>query len=61
MDLLKKLKIAYDDESGAVTVDWVVLTAALVVVGTGVLSVISPGLTAGSDKIRAEIVSANPN
>lgn len=61
MDFLKALKIAYEDDSGAVTVDWVVLAAAIVVLGTGVVSVISPGLTAGSTQIRAELVSANSN
>lgn len=32
------------DESGAVTVDWVVLTAALVGLGLAVISVVSGGL-----------------
>ena len=61
MNLLSKLKQLRHDDSGAVTVDWVVLTAAIVVLGIGVVSVISPGLTAGSDSIRDKLVSADPN
>lgn len=60
MNLLKKLEILTNDESGAVTVDWVVLTAAIVVIGTGVVSVVSPGLTSGTNSIRDTIVSADP-
>ena len=61
MNLLSKLKQLRHDDSGAVTVDWVVLTAAIVVLGIGVVSVISPGLTAGSDSISDKLVSADPN
>lgn len=60
MNLLEKFKCITKDDSGAVTVDWVVLTAAIVVIGAGTISVISPGLTAGSDHIRDKLVSADP-
>jgi Flp pilus assembly pilin Flp len=43
------------DESGAVTVDWVVLTAALVGLGLAVMSVISGGLQQQSGDITAEL------
>lgn len=59
-NLLSKLKGLARDDSGAVTVDWVVLTAAIVVVGVAVVTTISPGLTNASDNIRNTIVSADP-
>ena len=58
MQVFKCLKIVKEDESGAVTVDWVVLTAAVVVLGSGVVSVISPGLTSTSSYITSQIVSS---
>ncbi len=61
MNLLKRVFCIAKDEDGAVTVDWVVLTAAIVVVGAGVISIVSPGLTSGSETIRAKLVSADPN
>lgn len=56
--LIKKTK---DDESGAVTVDWVVLTAGLVVVGAFVVSTISPALTAGASSISSQVMAVDPN
>ena len=50
-NLFKKFK---NDESGAVTVDWVVLTAAVVALGGGVGTTISGGVTtAGSGFVTA--------
>ena len=43
------------DESGAVTVDWVVLTAALVGLGLAVISVVSTGLEDLSGDIQAQL------
>ncbi len=43
------------DESGAVTVDWVVLTAAIVGVGIAVMSTISTGLEDLSGDIEDEL------
>lgn len=47
-----------DDESGAVTVDWVVLTAALVGIGVTVMSTIRAGIDDASTEIRNELTSA---
>jgi Flp pilus assembly pilin Flp len=43
------------DEDGAVTVDWVVLTAAIVGLGVAVLSTVSNGTNALGDKISTEL------
>ncbi|MBO6854679.1 Flp family type IVb pilin [Pelagovum sp. HNIBRBA483] len=43
------------DEDGAVTVDWVVLTAAIVGLGIAVLSSVGAGTTALGDKISGEL------
>jgi Flp pilus assembly pilin Flp len=45
----------HKDESGAVTVDWVVLTAAIVALGVAVLTSVSSGTTALADKISSEL------
>ncbi|MEM9754499.1 MAG: hypothetical protein AAF914_00820 [Pseudomonadota bacterium] len=42
-------------ESGAVTVDWVVLTAALVGLGLAVIAVVSGGLETLSNEISTEL------
>ena len=44
-----------NDESGAVTVDWVVLTAAIVGLGIAVLTSVSGGTTSLADKISGEL------
>ncbi len=50
MKLFKLNKTFVADEEGAVTVDWVVLTAALVGIAIAVLAIIRGGLnTAASD------------
>ncbi len=43
------------DDSGAVTVDWVVLTAALVGLGLAVISVVSTGLEDLSGDIKGQL------
>ena len=48
----------YEDESGAVTVDWVVLTAAITVFGLLAWSIIDGGVQQGASDIRAGILSA---
>lgn len=58
MKLLDWLSKSAKDESGAVTVDWVVLTAAIVILGAGVVSVISPGLTSASGHISSVIATS---
>ena len=52
MKLFKNFK---NDESGAVTVDWVVLTAAIVGLGIAVLTAVSGGTTALSGKISSSL------
>ncbi len=58
MNVLCLLKNAIDDESGAVTVDWVVLAAATVLMGTSVITVLKPGFTDGANLISSAIISA---
>jgi Flp pilus assembly pilin Flp len=55
MKLFKLAKTFKNDESGAVTVDWVVLTAAIVALGVAVLTSVSSGTTALADKISSEL------
>jgi|GEM_PF-6569256 len=45
------------DESGAVTVDWVVLTAAIIVFGLVAWTIIQGGIQQGASDIRAAILS----
>ena len=49
------------DESGAVTVDWVVLTAAIVGLGIAVLTSVSTGAELMADNIEAELGTAVPD
>ena len=49
-----------NDESGAVTVDWVVPTAAIVGLGIAVLTSVSSGTTGLADKISAEMDAIDP-
>ncbi len=58
MSFFDFLKQAEDDESGAVTVDWVVLAAATVILGGTVINTIKPGLTSGAAVISSGIISA---
>ena len=55
---MKLFKLANNfkrDEDGAVTVDWVVLTAAIVGLGIAVLSSVSGGTTSLADKISSNL------
>lgn len=58
MNLFKLLKNFKNDESGAVTVDWVVLTAALVGLGLAVIVALRPGLENGAIAISGELNDA---
>lgn len=51
MKLLNIFKSFKNDEAGAVTVDWVVLTAAVVALAGFVGATIVPGLTTAGDAI----------
>ena len=52
---MKLFKTFMRDEDGAVTVDWVVLTAAIVGLGIAVLTSVSGGTTSLADKISSEL------
>ena len=54
MNLINKFR---KDEDGAVTVDWVVLTAAIVGLGIAVLAAVGGGTTSLSDKISSQLES----
>lgn len=46
------------DEDGAVTVDWVVLTAAIVIVAVVGIGIISPGVYQTASQIETDVQSA---
>jgi len=48
------------DEDGAVTVDWVVLTAAIVGLGIAVLASVSGGTTSLADAISTNLAAQTP-
>jgi len=48
-----------NDESGAVTVDWVVLTAAIVGIAIAVITLISGGIEDAANGINAELGTAS--
>ena len=54
------IKTFAQSDSGAVTVDWVVLTAALVGLGLAVMAVVSTGVEDLSAEIQATMVTADP-
>lgn len=55
MKLLNLFKGFKNDESGAVTVDWVVLTAAIVGLGMIVILSVGGGITDLATKIQADV------
>ena len=59
MNLLNLFKAFKNDESGAVTVDWVVLTAALVGLGMAVIATISPAIDATAAVIVTDLTTAS--
>ena len=59
MKLLNLFKAFKKDESGAVTVDWVVLTAAIVGLGMVVMTTVGPGVTDLGSKIVTDLGSTN--
>ncbi len=56
--MLNFIKNFCNDEDGAVTVDWVVLTAAIVGLGIAVLTSVGGGTTALGDKISSSLSAA---
>ena len=59
MKLLNIFKSFKNDESGAVTVDWVVLTAALVGLGMAVIATLSPAIDATAQTIVSDLEEAS--
>ncbi len=57
---LSHFKSFFSDESGAVTVDWVVLTAALVGLGLAVMAVVSGGVENLSTDIGQSLADTDP-
>ncbi|KPQ15040.1 MAG: Flp pilus assembly protein, pilin Flp [Rhodobacteraceae bacterium HLUCCO18] len=55
-----KFNTFLSDESGAVTVDWVVLTAAIVGLGLAVMSVVSGGIESLSGNISDTLSNTDP-
>ena len=55
MKLLNLFKAFHKDESGAVTVDWVVLTAAIVGLGLVVMNAVAPGITKLAGNISTSV------
>ena len=55
--MLNFIKNFRNDEDGAVTVDWVVLTAAIVLLGAAVGSSISTGAGGLADDIGSELTA----
>jgi Flp pilus assembly pilin Flp len=58
MNLLNLFKSFKNDESGAVTVDWVVLTAAVVGLTLALMTAIRPALTGTAANIATQITAA---
>ncbi|WP_112321615.1 Flp family type IVb pilin [Oceanibium sediminis] len=58
MKLFKLKNTFKKDEDGAVTVDWVVLTAAIVGIGLIVLNVIRGGIIEAASDIRNALTTA---
>ena len=57
MKLLRAIKKFDRDEEGAVTVDWVVLTAAIVGLGVAALAAVRGGTGSLTTKISAQLAS----
>jgi len=55
MKLLNLFKTFKSDEAGAVTVDWVVLTAAIVGLGMVVMTTVGGGITGLGDAIVTDL------
>ncbi len=58
MNLIANIKSFAADESGAVTVDWVVLTAAIVGLGIAVVASVRTGTTSVGEQINTSLSSA---
>lgn len=61
MTFIKLFRTFRNDTSGAVTVDWVVLTAAIVGLTIGVGSTVASGVGGVTDSIETDLVRASDN
>jgi Flp pilus assembly pilin Flp len=59
MSLIKAIRNAMADKCGAVTVDWVVLTAAVVVLSIGAIAALDGGITDMITSINDELSFSN--
>ena len=59
MKLLNIFKSFKNDEAGAVTVDWVVLTAAIVGLGLAVVTSVRSGVSSLAGDISSSLTSAS--
>lgn len=57
---MEMIKTFATSESGAVTVDWVVLTAAIVGLGLAVMAVVSGGIEDLSGNISGALTNTDP-
>ena len=57
MIYLRKLKLITRDESGAVTIDWLVLTAAIVAMGVAVGATLNPTASPVATSINTSMES----
>jgi hypothetical protein len=55
--MLHSIRTFATSQSGAVTVDWVVLTAAIIGLGVAVMASVGKGTTALSSKIAEDLAS----
>ena len=60
MKLLNNIVRFRKDEDGAVTVDWVVLTAAIVAIVVGLVATLGPSLTGVVGDIQAAVEGEAP-
>ncbi len=58
MKLFKLKKTFVEDEDGAVTVDWVVLTAAIVGIALLVIAIIKDGVLVAASDINEQLTQA---
>ncbi len=58
---MTKFSAFLKDEAGAVTVDWVVLTAAVVGLGLVIFSILSPAVNALTNDISNTMANAGAN
>jgi Flp pilus assembly pilin Flp len=59
MSLITAIRTAIADKSGAVTVDWVVLTAAVVVLSIGAISALDGGIDSMITTINDQLNFSN--